>query len=113
MRTPQLANANTGPQAPSEVVAHYLEAIYYMRAEGEAVRSARLADWLSVSRPTVTAGVGRVGGGGKGRVDGRQKKELAAPGEGAPPRGGRQHRIVARRVPPAPRGGLVGAGPGA
>src|SRR5258708_7257422 len=39
---------------PSEVVSHYLEAIYYIWQEGEAVRSARLADWLSVSRPTVT-----------------------------------------------------------
>ena len=29
-------------KAPSEVVSRYLEAIYYMNAEGETVRSARL-----------------------------------------------------------------------
>src|SRR5260370_11530751 len=45
---------------PSEVVSHYLEAIYYIWQEGEAVRSARLADWLSVSRPTVTVAVRRM-----------------------------------------------------
>src|SRR5258708_28068599 len=49
--------ANSGP---SEVVSHYLEAIYYIWNEGEVVRSARLADWLSVSRPTVTVAVRRM-----------------------------------------------------
>ena len=46
MRSSGLDNANTRTRPPSEVIAHYLEAIYYIRAEGEAVRSARLADWL-------------------------------------------------------------------
>jgi Mn-dependent DtxR family transcriptional regulator len=41
-------------KATSEVVSHYLEAIYYIWAEKEPIRSSRLADWLGVSRPTVT-----------------------------------------------------------
>ena len=41
----------------SEVVTRYLEAIYYMWAEKEPLRSARLADWLGVSRPTVIVGL--------------------------------------------------------
>jgi DtxR family transcriptional regulator, Mn-dependent transcriptional regulator len=96
MRTPQLANANTGPQAPSEVVAHYLEAIYYMRAEGEAVRSARLADWLSVSRPTVTAGLRRMARDGMVRLNARKEIELTPRGEVAAAGVVRKHRIVER-----------------
>ena len=49
-----------GSGVPSEVISRYLEAIYYMRAEGETVTNARLAEWLSVSRPTVTAGLRRM-----------------------------------------------------
>ena len=53
MQSHQLGHAN-GSGVPSEVISRYLEAIYYMRAEGETVTNARLAEWLSVSRPTVT-----------------------------------------------------------
>src|SRR2546423_8559289 len=60
MQINQLVNTNTFHLEPSEVVSRYLEAIYYMDAEGEAVRSARLADWLSVSRPTVTVALRRM-----------------------------------------------------
>jgi DtxR family transcriptional regulator, Mn-dependent transcriptional regulator len=49
-----------GSGVPSEVISRYLEAIYYMRAEGETVTNARLAEWLTVSRPTVTAGLRRM-----------------------------------------------------
>src|SRR5206468_597870 len=38
MRRSRLDNANTRSRPPSEVVAHYLEAIYYIRAEGEVER---------------------------------------------------------------------------
>ena len=57
MQKARLDKSNGVCRGPSEVVAHYLEAIYYVWSEGEAVRSARLADWLSVSRPTVTVAV--------------------------------------------------------
>ncbi len=68
MRSSRLVNANTRSRQPSEVIAHYLEAIYYIRAEGEVVRSARLADWLSVSRPTVTVALRRMTRDGMVRV---------------------------------------------
>jgi DtxR family Mn-dependent transcriptional regulator len=38
----------------TETVDKYLEAIYYIAAEGEVVRPSRLAYWLSVSAPTVS-----------------------------------------------------------
>lgn len=96
MRTLRLAQANTGSRTPSDVIAHYLEAIYYIRAEGEAVRSARLADWLGVSRPTVTAALRRMTRDGMVRVDGRKEIELTARGQEAAAAIVRRHRIAER-----------------
>src|SRR2546422_2296839 len=96
MRRSRLDNANTRSRPPSEVVAHYLEAIYYIRAEGEAVRSARLADWLSVSRPTVTAALRRMTRDGMLRLNARKEIELTARGEDAAPANVPRHRIVER-----------------
>lgn len=45
---------------PTETISRYLEAIFYIDAEGEAVRASRLAEWLSVSQATVAAGVRRM-----------------------------------------------------
>ena len=78
------------------MVAHYLEAIYYIRAEGESVRSARLADWLSVSRPTVTAALRRMSRDGMVRLNRRKEIELTGRGEGAAEAIVRRHRIVER-----------------
>src|SRR5258708_8542839 len=64
---------------PSEVVSHYLEAIYYIWQEGEAVRSARLADCLSVSRPTVTVAVRPMSRDGLVRLNARKDIELTPP----------------------------------
>src|SRR5258708_8407467 len=36
----------------SQTVSRYLEAIYYIDAEGERVKAARLAEWLGGSQPT-------------------------------------------------------------
>jgi len=77
-------------------VAHYLEAIYYIRAEGEVVRSARLADWLSVSRPTVTVALRRMTRDGMLRLNARKEIELTARGETAAASIVRRHRIVER-----------------
>jgi DtxR family Mn-dependent transcriptional regulator len=44
----------------SQTISRYLEAIYYIDAEGEAVRASRLADWLSVSQPTASATLQRM-----------------------------------------------------
>lgn len=96
MRTARLAQANAAPRAPSDVIAHYLEAIYYIRAEGEAVRSARLAEWLSVSRPTVTAALRRMNRDGMVRLTLRKEIELTPRGEATAAAIVRRHRIVER-----------------
>ncbi len=96
MRSSQLVNANTRPRPPSEVIAHYLEAIYYIRAEGEVVRSTRLADWLSVSRPTVTAALRRMTRDGMVRLNERKEIELTKRGDEAAAAIVRRHRIVER-----------------
>ena len=89
-----LANANM--RSPSEVISHYLEAIYYIRAEGEPVRGVRLADWLSVSRPTVTVAVRRMVRDGIVRLTARKDIELTARGLSAAEAIVRRHRIVER-----------------
>jgi len=96
VRRPRLVNANTRSRPPSEVIAHYLEAIYYIRAEGEAVRSARLADWLGVSRPTVTAALRRMDRDGMVRFNSRKEIELTPRGDSAAAAIVRRHRIVER-----------------
>src|ERR671924_1111171 len=96
MRTSGLDQANTGPRPLSEVIAHYLEAIYYIRAEGEVVRSARLADWLSVSRPTVTAALRRMSRDGMVRLTPRKDIELTGRGDAEAAAIVRRHRIVER-----------------
>jgi DtxR family Mn-dependent transcriptional regulator len=96
VRSPRLVNANTQTRPPSEVIAHYLEAIYYIRAEGEAVRSARLADWLSVSRPTVTVALRRMTRDGMVRLNARKEIELTKRGDEAAAAIVRRHRIMER-----------------
>jgi DtxR family Mn-dependent transcriptional regulator len=81
---------------PSEVVSHYLEAIYYMWSEGEPLRSARLADWLGVSRPTVTVAVRRMTGYGMVRMNRRKEIELTAKGRRMAEAIVRRHRIMER-----------------
>ena len=44
MQSHELEGANGSGPVPSEVISRYLEAIYYMRAEGETVTNARLAE---------------------------------------------------------------------
>jgi DtxR family Mn-dependent transcriptional regulator len=44
----------------SPALGRYLEAIYYLDAEGEDTRQSRIAEWLGVSLPTVSASVGRL-----------------------------------------------------
>ena len=78
------------------MVSHYLEAIYYMWSEGETLRSARLADWLSVSRPTVTVALRRMTRDGMVRLNARKEIELTARGDTAAAAIVRRHRIVER-----------------
>jgi len=87
---------NGGSHAPSEVVSHYLEAIYYMWSEGESLRSARLAVWLSVSRPTVTVALRRMTRDGMVRLNARKEIELTAKGRRLAEAIVRRHRIMER-----------------
>jgi DtxR family Mn-dependent transcriptional regulator len=80
----------------SEVAGRYLEAIYYMRAEGEVVRGTRLAEWLGVTRPTVTVTVQRLARDGLVRITGQKTIELTPVGEARASTIVRRHRIVER-----------------
>jgi len=93
----QLDNTNkVAKKGPSAVISRYLEAIYYMDAEGESVRSARLADWLGVSRPTVTVALRRMIRDGMVRIDPRKEIVLTAAGRVAAESIVRRHRIMER-----------------
>jgi DtxR family Mn-dependent transcriptional regulator len=67
-----------------------------MWSEGEATRSARLADWLGVSRPTVTVALRRMTRDGIVRMTGRKEIELTAAGRRAAESIVRRHRIMER-----------------
>ena len=92
---PELDSAGEG-RGPTEVVSRYLEAIYYMETENEPVRSARLADWLGVSRPTVTVALRRMTRDGMVRLNGRKEIELTDRGRQAASAIVRRHRIMER-----------------
>src|SRR5215469_1907763 len=92
----RLDQSNEAGREPSEVVSRYLEAIYYMWSEKESLRSARLADWLGVSRPTVTVGLRRMTRDGLVRMNGRKEIELTPAGMRAAEAIVRRHRIMER-----------------
>ena len=92
----ELVQSNNGGHGPSEVVSRYLEAIYYMWAEQEPLRSSRLADWLGVSRPTVAVGLRRMTRDGLVRMNGRKEIELTGDGMRAAEAIVRRHRIMER-----------------
>ncbi|HXM57723.1 MAG TPA: metal-dependent transcriptional regulator [Candidatus Dormibacteraeota bacterium] len=93
--TGDLGSAGEG-RGPTEVVSRYLEAIYYMESENEPVRSARLADWLGVSRPTVTVALRRMTRDGMVRLNSRKEIELTEKGRQAAASIVRRHRIMER-----------------
>jgi DtxR family transcriptional regulator, Mn-dependent transcriptional regulator len=92
----QLDQSNSTSHEPSEVVSRYLEAIYYMWSEKEPLRSARLADWLGVSRPTVAVGLRRMARDGLVRMNGRKEIELTLAGMRTAESIVRRHRIMER-----------------
>lgn len=96
MRNSQLDKTNTSSKAPSEVVARYLEALYYLDAEGEVARSARLADWLGVSRPTVTIALRRMTRDGLVRLVNGKEIALTERGRRAAAAVVRRHRVMER-----------------
>jgi DtxR family transcriptional regulator, iron-dependent repressor len=92
----QLDQSNGARHEPSEVVSRYLEAIYYMWSEKEPLRSARLADWLGVSRPTVAIGLRRMTRDGLVRMNAHKEIELTPAGLAAAEAIVRRHRIMER-----------------
>jgi DtxR family Mn-dependent transcriptional regulator len=78
------------------VISRYLEALFYMWSEGEPPRSARLADWLGVSRPTVTVALRRMARDGMVHMNGRKEIELTAVGRRVAESIVRRHRIMER-----------------
>jgi len=92
----QLDQSNGARHEPSEVVSRYLEAIYYMWSEKEPLRSARLADWLGVSRPTVAIGLRRMTRDGLVHMNGRKEIELTEAGMAAAEAIVRRHRLMER-----------------
>src|SRR5437899_7532553 len=67
-----------------------------MWSEGEPRRSARLADWLGASRPTVTAALRRMTRDGMVRMNNRKEIELTAAGRRTAESIVRRHRIMER-----------------
>ncbi|HYM67727.1 MAG TPA: metal-dependent transcriptional regulator [Patescibacteria group bacterium] len=96
MKSTELDKSNGERREPSEVVSRYLEAIYYMWAEGEPLRSARLADWLGVSRPTVTVALRRMARDGLVLLNSRKEIELTSAGMRSAESIVRRHRIMER-----------------
>jgi DtxR family transcriptional regulator, Mn-dependent transcriptional regulator len=74
----------------------YLEAIYYIAAEGEVVRPSRLAYWLSVSAPTVSDALARMKRDGWIDIGSDRSVTLTESGENTAASLVRHHRILER-----------------
>jgi DtxR family Mn-dependent transcriptional regulator len=80
----------------SETAGRYLEAIYYIAHEGDVARPGGLADWLGVSRPTVTVTLHRLARDGWVEVAEDRSISLTAAGEAAASDLVRSHRLLER-----------------
>jgi len=80
----------------SETAGRYLEAIYYIAHEGEVARPGGLAEWLGVSRPTVTVTLQRLARDGWVEVAEDRSITLTSGGESAASDLVRRHRILER-----------------
>jgi len=74
----------------------YLEAIYYIAAEGEVVRPSRLAYWLSVSAPTVSDALSRLRRDGWIEIGADRSVALTESGERTATSLVRRHRVLER-----------------
>jgi DtxR family transcriptional regulator, iron-dependent repressor len=77
-------------------VDRYLETIYCIAGEGEVVRPSRLAQWLSVSAPTVSDAVQRLARDGWIDIAGDRSVRLTADGAAKASSIIRRHRILER-----------------
>jgi DtxR family Mn-dependent transcriptional regulator len=91
-----ITNAAGSEPGRSQTISRYLEAIYYIDAEGEAVRASRLADWLSVSQPTASATLQRMVRDRLVRISPAKVITLTAQGRGEAAGIVRRHRIAER-----------------
>lgn len=82
--------------AVSETVERYLEAIYYIDAEGLPVRGAHLADWLGVAPPTVAAALQRMMRDGLVEASPAKDVSLTTAGRALASNVVRRHRIAER-----------------
>jgi DtxR family Mn-dependent transcriptional regulator len=82
--------------AESQTISRYLESIYYMTAEGERVRAARLADWLGISQPTTGATLRRMIRDGLVQIGADKAVTLTARGQATAERIVRRHRVAER-----------------
>jgi DtxR family Mn-dependent transcriptional regulator len=84
------------PQLREETVHHYLETIFYISNEGETVRPGRIAEWMGVSAPTVSATLARLSRDGWIDVATDRSVSLTAPGEASASKIVRVHRLLER-----------------
>jgi DtxR family Mn-dependent transcriptional regulator len=80
----------------SRTVGRYLEAIFYIDAEGDVVRAAHLAEWLGVAQPTVTLALRRLARDGLTDVSASKAISLTPRGRAAAANIVRKHRIAER-----------------
>lgn len=81
---------------PTEKMREYLEVIYYLAARGEPVISARLAEWMHVTPPTVSDIVGRMERAGYITRDGRGEISLTDEGFTLAEAMVKRHRVLER-----------------
>ena len=84
------------PQLRDETVHHYLETIYYIAHEGETVRPGRIAEWMAVSAPTVSATLARLARDGWIDVATDRSVALTERGEAMASKIVRVHRLLER-----------------
>jgi len=95
-------SSSSQPDAATDVpeisvtVARYLEAIFYIDAEGEDVRASRLAHWLGVSQPTAGATLQRIHRAGLIEMGDQRTIALTSEGRGVASAIVRRHRIAER-----------------
>ena len=85
-----------GQAGPTEKMREYLEVIYYLSARREPVISARLAEWMNVTPPTVTNIVQRMEEQGYITRDGRGEISLTEEGFTLAEAMVKRHRILER-----------------
>lgn len=90
------ARRKPGDAGPTEKMREYLEIIYYLASRGEPVISARLAEWMHVTPPTVADMVSRLEDRGYIVRDGHGEISLTEEGFRLAEAMVRRHRILER-----------------